>query len=77
MEINNKFKSNLSNSKEINKDEYLTNPDNNRLTIYPIENPKIWETYKKQQAAFWTAEEIDFSKDYADFQKLNENELKL
>jgi ribonucleotide reductase beta subunit family protein with ferritin-like domain len=74
MEINNKFKSNLSNSKEINKDEYLTNPDNNRLTIYPIENPKIWESYKKQQAAFWTAEEIDFSKDYADFQKLNENE---
>ena len=34
----------------------------------------IWDTYKKQQAAYWTAEEIDFSKDYKDFCSLNENE---
>ena len=54
--------------------EYLLNPLNNRLTIYPIENELIWSMYKKQQAAFWTAEEIDFSKDYDDFIKLNENE---
>lgn len=74
MEINNKFKNNLMDSKDTDKDEYLTNPENNRLTIYPIENPQIWESYKKQQAAFWTAEEIDFSKDYNDFQKLNSNE---
>lgn len=54
--------------------EYLLNPENNRLTIYPIKNHTIWESYKKQQAAFWTAEEIDFSKDYSDFIKLNANE---
>ena len=30
--------------------------------------------YKKQQASFWTAEEIDFSQDYDDFQTLNQEE---
>ncbi len=50
--------------------EYLLNPENNRLTIYPIKNPTIWQAYKTQQAAFWTAEEIDFSKDYGDFIKM-------
>ena len=59
----------------INKDkEYLLNPENNRLTVYPIKNNLIWESYKKQQAAFWTAEEIDLSKDHVDFLKLNDNE---
>jgi ribonucleotide reductase beta subunit family protein with ferritin-like domain len=54
--------------------EYLLNPENDRLTIYPIQNETIWQTYKKQQASFWTAEEIDFSKDYDHFVKLSENE---
>jgi ribonucleoside-diphosphate reductase beta chain len=34
-----------------------------RLSMYPIEFPDIWEQYKAQVASFWTAEEIDFSKD--------------
>ena len=59
---------------EIKTEEYLLNPENNRLTVYPIKNHKIWEAYKKQQAAFWTAEEINLSKDYDDFIKLNSNE---
>jgi len=54
--------------------ETLLSEDNNRLTIYPIQYNKIWEAYKTQMAAFWTAEEIDFSNDYKDFSKLNENE---
>ena len=54
--------------------ETLLSPENNRMTVYPIKFPKIWDAYKKQVAAFWTAEEIDFSKDYDDFQKLNKNE---
>lgn len=59
-----------------NKEEDLLNYENNRLTVYPINSKydKIWEAYKMQQAAFWTAEEIDFSKDYNDFIKLNNNE---
>lgn len=65
---NNTFSANTDNT------EYLLNPENNRLTIYPIKNQTIWQAYKTQQAAFWTAEEIDFSKDYGDFVKLNPNE---
>jgi ribonucleotide reductase beta subunit family protein with ferritin-like domain len=54
--------------------EPLLNENNNRMTIYPIQYPKIWNAYKIQQAGFWTAEEIDFSNDYFDFQKLSTNE---
>ena len=77
-QLNEKLKNKLYNSdlieKEQNNIEYLLNPENSRLTIYPIQNNIIWEAYKKQQAAFWTAEEIDFSKDYNDFLKLSSNE---
>lgn len=72
-ELDTKLRNNIS-SIENDTDEYLLNPENNRLTIYPIQNAAIWKAYKKQQAAFWTAEEIDFSKDYNDFMKLNPNE---
>lgn len=34
-----------------------------RLSMYPIEFEDIWMLYKQQLASFWTAEEIDFSKD--------------
>lgn len=54
--------------------EPLLDPNNNRLTIYPIQNQKIWNHYKKQFAAFWTVEEIDFAGDVEDFNNLNENE---
>jgi ribonucleotide reductase beta subunit family protein with ferritin-like domain len=54
--------------------EPLLSPENNRMTVYPIKYPKIWDAYKKQLAAFWTAEEIDFSRDYDDYLKLNDNE---
>ena len=50
--------------------EYLTNKNNSRLTVYPIQDFEIWNMYKKMQASIWTAEEIDFSKDYNDFTKL-------
>ena len=46
-----------------------------RYTLHPIKYPKIWDMYKKQQACFWIATEIDFSKDKSDWNdKLNEDE---
>jgi ribonucleotide reductase beta subunit family protein with ferritin-like domain len=54
--------------------EILLDQDNNRLTVYPIKYEKIWTAYKTQMAAFWTAEEVDFSKDADDFNKLSDNE---
>jgi len=56
------------------KPEILQDPKNNRLTIFPLKFKKIWDAYENQKASFWTAQEIDFSKDYEDFKKLNENE---
>ena len=46
-----------------------------RNSVYPILNTDTWELYKTQQAAFWTAEEIDLEKDPQDFESsFNENE---
>lgn len=73
--LDNKLKDTIyKENKELNTNEYLLNSENNRLTIYPIKNEIIWNSYKKQQAAFWTAEELDFSKDYEHFIKLTQNE---
>jgi len=46
-----------------------------RFVIFPIKHNDIWEFYKKSEASFWTAEEIDLSNDNADWEnKLNDNE---
>jgi len=54
--------------------EPLTKESSRKYVLFPIEYNKVWEMYKKQEQAFWTAEEIDFSADIADFNKLNESE---
>ncbi len=46
----------------------------NRYVIYPIKWNEVWQSYKKHQQAFWTAEEIDFSADISDWEKLNKDE---
>jgi ribonucleoside-diphosphate reductase beta chain len=46
-----------------------------RFVIFPIKHNDIWEYYKKSEASFWTAEEIDLSNDLSDWDnKLNDNE---
>ncbi|PKP27018.1 MAG: ribonucleoside-diphosphate reductase [Bacteroidetes bacterium HGW-Bacteroidetes-2] len=46
-----------------------------RFVIFPIQHHDIWEWYKKSEASFWTAEEIDLSEDVTDWQnKLNSDE---
>ncbi len=46
-----------------------------RFVIFPIKHNDIWEFYKKSEASFWTAEEIDLSNDVSDWNnKLNDNE---
>ena len=45
-----------------------------RFVIFPIEHNDIWEFYKRHQAAFWTAEEVDLSNDIRDWESLTENE---
>ena len=45
-----------------------------RYVMFPIQDDEIWKSYKKQMDCFWRAEEIDFSKDLSDWEKLNEKE---
>ena len=55
--------------------EDLLSEDKKRFVIFPIKYDKIWEMYKKAEANFWTAEELDLSKDYKDFSiKMNDKE---
>jgi ribonucleoside-diphosphate reductase beta chain len=47
----------------------------NRFVLFPIEHNDIWAMYKKAEASFWTAEEIDLSPDLIDWEhKLNDDE---
>ena len=46
----------------------------NRFVLFPLQHHDISNYYKKAEASFWTAEEIDLSADLADWEKLNEGE---
>lgn len=45
-----------------------------RWVMFPIQFPEIWEMYKKHEASFWTAEEIDLSQDNKDWEQLTASE---
>jgi ribonucleoside-diphosphate reductase subunit M2 len=42
--------------------------------MFPIKHNDVWEMYKKQVDCFWRAEEIDLSKDLANWESLNADE---
>ena len=46
----------------------------NRFVVFPIQHHDIWSFYKKAEASFWTAEEIDLNEDVIHFNKLNDGE---
>lgn len=54
--------------------EPLLHEDENRYVMFPIQDNSVWQMYKKQVDCFWRAEEIDLSKDYKDWETLNDNE---
>lgn len=51
-------------------DEVLLRPSG-RKSIHPIKFPAIWKMYKNAQGCNWTAEEIKFSNDIADWNALD------
>ncbi|KLU89027.1 ribonucleoside-diphosphate reductase small subunit [Magnaporthiopsis poae ATCC 64411] len=56
-------------------DEPLLQENPQRFVLFPIKYHEIWQMYKKAEASFWTAEEIDLSKDLHDWNnKLNDDE---
>ncbi len=56
------------------KEEPLLAHNPSRFVIFPIEHGKVWEMYKKAEGSFWTAEELDLSKDRPHWEALNDNE---
>jgi len=57
-----------------NGNEILLKENKDRFVILPINYPKVWGMYKKHEASFWTAEEIDLSGDAQDWVRLNDGE---
>ncbi len=55
--------------------EPILQENKDRFVIFPIQHHDLWEWYKKQEACFWTAEEIDLHQDLSDWNgKLNDDE---
>ncbi|MGI9594067.1 MAG: ribonucleotide-diphosphate reductase subunit beta [Patiriisocius sp.] len=55
--------------------EPILEKNDGRFVIFPIQHHDIWEWYKKSEASFWTAEEIDLHQDLTDWTtKLNDDE---
>ncbi|KAL7626309.1 Ribonucleotide-diphosphate reductase (RNR), small subunit [Parahypoxylon ruwenzoriense] len=56
-------------------DEPILQENPQRFVLFPIKYHEIWQMYKKHEASFWTAEEIDLSKDLHDWNnRLNDDE---
>src|SRR5688500_5689600 len=57
------------------QNEPLLKENKDRFVLFPIQHNDIWSFYKKAEASFWTAEEIDLGADLWDWEnKLNDDE---
>ena len=45
----------------IDAEEPILQTNKQRFVLFPIKHPEVWEMYKKAEASFWTAEEIDLA----------------
>jgi ribonucleoside-diphosphate reductase beta chain len=75
-DINGVLPKNTTLEKENNmQEEPILRQDPNRFVLFPIKHDDIWAFYKKSEASFWTAEEIDLGPDLHDWDnKLNDDE---
>lgn len=55
-------------------EEPMLMENKHRWVMFPLQYPEIWEMYKKHEASFWTAEEIDLAPDMTDWEKLSDDE---
>ncbi|KAK4433979.1 Ribonucleoside-diphosphate reductase small chain A [Sesamum alatum] len=69
----------LSEQKEIEEEEeeegepiLMEQPQ--KYCMFPIKYPQLWEMYKKAEASFWTAEEVDLSQDVQHWETLSRSE---
>ena len=56
------------------QDEPLLRENPRRFVLLPVQYEDIWKMYKKAEASFWTAEEVDLGVDVQDWGKLTPQE---
>jgi len=54
--------------------EPLLQVNSHRLVLFPIQHSDIWRMYKKAEASFWTAEDIDLAANTTDRNRLSRME---
>lgn len=52
----------------------LLKQNEDRFVLFPIVHQDLWAYYKKAEACFWTAEELDLEADKRDWTKLNDGQ---
>lgn len=73
--LKSKISTQILNIKAMSQVEPILQENKNRFVIFPIKHHDIWEWYKKMEASFWTAEEIDLHQDLTDWNnKLSDDE---
>ena len=56
-------------------DDPILTPNPNVYTLFPVHDQDVWKMYKKHMDSFWRCEEVDLSKDLADWNdKLSDDE---
>jgi len=58
----------------MHSNEELLQEDKSRYVMFPVKYQDVFEMYKKEASVYWVADEINFSQDLIDIEKLNENE---
>ncbi|CAL5395561.1 unnamed protein product [Camellia sinensis] len=64
----------LHEGKEEEGVEPILMENSQRFCMFPIRYPQVWEMYKKAEASFWTAEEVDLSQDVQQWDSLSDSE---
>jgi ribonucleoside-diphosphate reductase subunit M2 len=59
---------------KLQEEEPMLMENKHRWVMFPLQYPEIWEMYKKHEASFWTAEEIDLAQDMRDWDGLSKDE---
>ncbi|KAF3773045.1 Ribonucleoside-diphosphate reductase small chain A [Nymphaea thermarum] len=56
------------------EEEPILAEQSQRFCMFPIKYRQLWEMYKKAEASFWTAEEVDLAQDVYQWETLTSNE---
>jgi ribonucleotide reductase beta subunit family protein with ferritin-like domain len=64
----------MSSSANNASSELVLRDNPNRFVIFPIQNGRLWDMYKRAVASFWTVEEVDLGGDLRDWEKLSADE---